>query len=87
MKLDYQLTHLINNYKVNGSAKYQYVGSTVWFSKQELCNEVSNYLGIDTPIETEVSVTKEQMENIYKLLTQKKNLIGTYGDDFLNEWT
>ena len=85
MKLDYQLTYLINKGKVNGSVKYQYVGGTIWFSKQELCDEIGNYLGIDIPIEKKVSVTREQMENIHKLLTQKKNLIGTYGDDFLNE--
>ena len=86
MKLDYQLTHLINNYKVNRSAKYWYVGSTIWFSKQELCDEVGNYLGVNIPIETKISVTKKQMENIYKLFIRNKNFVGTYGNDFLNEW-
>lgn len=86
MKLDYCLTHLINNHKVNGSVEYQYVGSTVWFSKQELCDEIGNYLGIDIPIKTRVSVTREQMENTYKVLKQNKNIIGTYGDEFLNDF-
>lgn len=39
MKMDYILTHQINNYKDDGSAKYDYVDSTIWFSKQELCDE------------------------------------------------
>lgn len=87
MKMDYILTHLINNYKTDGSSKYDYVGSTIWFSKQELCDEISEFLGIDIPLETKVNVTKEQMENVHTLLSDgKRNLIGMYGDDFLNDW-
>lgn len=85
--MDYILTHQINNYKTDGSAKYDYVGSTIWFSKQELCDEVSEFLGIDIPLETKVNVTKEQMENVHTLLLDgKRSLIGMYGDDFLNDW-
>ena len=54
MKMDYILTHQINNYKIDGSAKYDYVGSTIWFSKQELCDEMSKFLGIDIQLETRV---------------------------------
>ena len=87
MKMDYILTHQINNYKTDGSVKYDYVGSTIWFSKQELCDEVSEFLGIDIPLETKVSVTKEQMESVHTLLSDgKRSLIGMYGDDFLNDW-
>ena len=86
MKMDYILTHQINNYKTDDSAKYDYVGSTIWFSKQELCDEVSEFLGIDIPLETKVNVTREQMESVHTLLSDgKRNLIGMYGDDFLNE--
>lgn len=87
MKMDYILTHQINNYKTDGSAKYDYVGSTIWFSKQELCDEVSELLGIDIPLETKVNVTREQMESVHTLLSDgKRSLIGMYGDDFLNDW-
>ena len=86
MKMDYILTHQINNYKDDGSAKYDYVGSTIWFSKQELCDEMSKFLGIDIPLETRISVSKEQMESVHKLLNGRKNLTGLYGDDFLNNW-
>ena len=87
MKMDYILTHRINNYKDDGSAKYDYVGSTIWFSKQELCDEMSKFLGIDIPLETRISVTKEQMESVHTLLSDgKRNLTGLYGDDFLNNW-
>lgn len=87
MKRDYSLIHLINNYKnEDGSSKYDYVGSTIWFSKQELCDEVSEFLGIDIPLEIKVDVTREQMESVWKLLDDRKDLIGMYGDDFLNEW-
>lgn len=87
MKLDYSLIHLINNYKnEDGFSKYDYVGSTIWFSKQELCDEISEFLGIDIPLETKVNVTKEQMESVWKLLDGRKDLIGMYGDDFLNDW-
>lgn len=87
MKMDYILTHQINNYKTDGSAKYDYVGSTIWFSKQELCDEVSEFLGIDIPLETKVDVTREQMESVHTLLSDgKRSLIGMYGDDFLNDW-
>jgi hypothetical protein len=86
MKLDYSLIHLINNYKnEDGSSKYDYVGSTIRFSKQELCDEISEFLGIDIPLETNVNVTKEQLESVRKLLDGRK-LIGMYGDDFLNDW-
>lgn len=84
--MDYILTHLINNYKnEDGSSKYDYVGSTIWFSKYELCDEVSEFLGIDIPLETKVDVTKEQMESVHKLLNGRKDLIGMYGDYFLND--
>ena len=86
MKMDYILTHQINNYKIDGSAKYDYVGSIIWFSKQELCDEMSKFLGIDIPLETRVSVTREQMESVHKLLNGRRNLTGLYGDDFLNDW-
>ena len=86
MLIHYILTHQINNYKIDGSAKYDYVGSTIWFSKQELCDEMSKFLGIDIPLETRISVTKEQMESVHKLLNGRKNLTGLYGDDFLNDW-
>ena len=88
MKMDYILTHQINNYMTDGSAKYDYVGSTIWFSKQELCDEVSEFLGIDIPLETKVDVTREQMESVHTLLLDgKRNLIGMYGDDFLNDFS
>jgi hypothetical protein len=87
MRLDYTLLHIVNNYKDNtGFCHYDYVGSTIWFSKQELCDEVSEFLGIDIPLETKVDVTKEQMESVHKLLDGRKDLIGMYGDDFLNDW-
>lgn len=87
MKLDYTLLHIVNNYKDNtGFCHYDYVGSTIWFSKQELCDEISEFLGIDIPLETKVNVTKEQMESVWKLLDGRKDLIGMYGDDFLNDW-
>ena len=86
MKLDYCLTNLTNNHYVNGVAKYDYAGSRIWFSKQELCDEVSKFLGIDIPLETEVNVTKQQLQSVSKLLDGRKNLIGTYGDRFLNDW-
>ena len=87
MKLDYDLTNVINNYKgEDGFAHYDYVRSEIWFSKQELCDEVSEFLGIDIPIETSVTVTKEQFESVYLLLGKRNDLIGLYGDDFLNEW-
>lgn len=86
MKLDYELTNIINNYKINGAAKYDCVGHTVWFSKQELCDEIGMFLGIDIPLETKVEVTKEQIDSVWRLLNGRKDLIGAYGDDFLNDW-
>ena len=86
MKLDYQLINIINNYKDGGCSKYDYVRSEIWFSKQELCDEVGKFLNIDIPIETNVTVTKNQMDDVYKLLDGRKGLIGMYGDDFLNDW-
>ena len=47
---------------------------------------MSKFLGIDIPLETKVSVSKEQMESVHKLLNGRKNLTGLYGDDFLNDW-
>jgi len=87
MRLDYNLSHIIDNYKgKDGFAHYDYVGSTIWFSKQELCDEVSEFLGIDIPLETKVDVTREQMNSVWKLLDGRKGLIGMYGDGFLNDW-
>ena len=47
---------------------------------------MSKFLGIGIPLETRVSVTREQMESVHKLLNGRKNLTGLYGDDFLNNW-
>jgi len=88
MRLDYNLSHIIDNYKgKDGFAHYDYVRSEIWFSKQELCDEVGKFLGIDIPIETKVIVTKEQIQSVWRLLDGRKDLIGMYGDEFLNEWT
>ena len=87
MRLDYDLSNVIDNYKgEDGFSHYDYVRSEIWLSKQELCDEVSKFLGVDIPIETNVIVTMEQMESVHKLLFEKKTLIGVYGDEFLNEW-
>ena len=84
--MDYILTNIINNYKdEDGLAKYDYVGSTIWFSKQELC-EVGNLLNMYIPLEAKVSVSRKQLESVRKLLDGRKDLIGMYGDDFLNDW-
>ena len=87
MKLDYMLHHIINNYVDDDYVvHYDYIRSEIWFSKQELCDEVSQYLGIEIPLNKYVIVTKEQMEDTYKLLKGRKDLIGVYGDWYLNEW-
>ena len=86
--MDYILTNIINNYKdEDGLAKYDYVGSTIWFSKQELCDEVGKFLNMYIPLEEKVSVSKKQLESVRKLLSEKKGLFGMYGDDFLNDWS
>ena len=54
MKMDYILTHQINNYKIDDSANYDYVGSTIWFSKQELSLKNENYEEIYYPFEFEI---------------------------------
>ena len=87
MKVDYMLHHIINNYVDDDYVvHYDYIRSEIWFSKQELCDEVSQYLGIEIPLNKYVIVTKEQMEDTHKLLTGRKDLIGIYGDWYLNEW-
>lgn len=88
MKVDYMLHHIINNYVDDDYVvHYDYIRSEIWFSKQELCDEVSEFLGIDIPLETKVNVTREQMESVHTLLSDgKRSLIGMYGDDFLNDF-
>jgi hypothetical protein len=84
--MDYILTNIINNYKdEDGLAKYDYVSSIIWFSKQELCDEVGKFLNMYIPLEVKVSVSRKQLESVRKLLSGRK-LSGMYGDDFLNEW-
>lgn len=85
MKLDYKLTYLINNHKVKGITRYDNVGNTIWFSRQDLCNKIGKFLNMQIPLETEVSVSKEQLEAVRNLLKEQKNLIGIYGNDFLND--
>lgn len=86
--MDYILTNIINNYKdEDGLAKYDYVGSTIWFSKQELCDEVGKFLNMYIPLEAKVSVSREQLASVWKLLDGRKDLYGMYGDDFLNDWS
>ena len=86
--MDYILTNIINNYKdEDGLAQYDYVGSTIWFSKQELCDEVGKFLNMYIPLEAKVSVSRKQLESVRELLKGKKGLYGMYGDDFLNDWS
>lgn len=88
MRLDYTLLHIVNNYKDNtGFCHYDYVGSTIWFSKQELCDEVGKLLNMYIPLEAKVSVSRKQLESVRELLKGKKGLYGMYGDDFLNDWS
>ena len=77
--MDYILTNIINNYKdEDGLAQYDYVGSTIWFSKQELCDEVGKFLNMYIPLEAKVSVSKKQLESVRELLKGKKGLYGMY---------
>jgi len=88
MKLDYILHHIINNYEDdNGRAHYDYVRSEIWFRTPELCKEIGELLNMEIPVETNVIVSKEQMEEVHKLLNDRRDLIGSYGDWFLNIWT
>ena len=88
MKLDYILHHIINNYNDDeGVAHYDYVRSEIWFRTPELCKEIGEFLNMEIPLETNVIVSKEQMEEVHKLLVDRIDLVGSYGDWFLNTWT
>ena len=86
MKLDYQIHHVIDNKYVNGRTKYDYVKSEVWLRTQELCDIINEEFGLDAVPETWYTITKNTAIEMWKFLRENKNLCGTYGDNFLNNW-
>lgn len=87
MRLDYMLHDIINNYHdSDGRAKYDYVRSELWTCNEALQKELEEFLGIEIPLEEKVVVTQEQLQDVWKKIRGRVWLIGTYGDEYLNEW-
>ena len=80
------LHNIINNYHdSDGCAKYDYVRSELWTCNEALQKELEEFLGIEIPLEEKVVVTQEQLQDVRKKI-RGRGFIGTYGDEFLNEW-
>ena len=86
MKLDYQIFHILNNYKVGGCAKYDYVKSEIWVRTWDLCYLLRKELDINIDPETPFETTWQTALKAWKILEKKPALIGTYGDRYLNDW-
>ncbi len=86
MKLDYILYHLFDNYKTNNGTKYDYVESYMIINKNELCDEIGRFLNMTIIPGEKAIVTREQLDDVWRLLRGRKDLMGMYGDDFLNDF-
>ena len=90
MQLDYQINHVLNNYKDDdGCCHYDYVESEIWVKSQDLCYLLRNELDINITPQTVFKTTWEIAHEAWRILTEKQfmpGLIGTYGNKFLNEW-
>ena len=87
MQLDYQIHHVLNNYRTNDGVKYDYVRSEIWVRTWDLAYLLRDKLNINiNPEETYVAATWQVALNAWKILCDNPLLIGTYGDKFLNEW-
>lgn len=86
MKLDYQIQHVYNNYMDSGCAKYDYIKSTIWVRTQNLCKLLKDKFKISVDPGVYADITYEIAIDIWRFLQKDYSLIGTYGDDFLNNW-
>lgn len=87
MKLDYQILHILNNYKDHdGVSKYDYIKSTIWLRTWDLCYLLRNELNINIDPEVPFETTYEIALKAWKILEKEYSLIGIYGDKFLNNW-
>ena len=86
MKLDYQIFNIINNYHdENGCAKYDYVRSEIWVNTWDLCCLLREELNIKINPETRFKTCWIVAHKAWEIL-KGRDLIGTYGDEYLNKW-
>ena len=86
LALDYQIDHIINNYKFNGCVKYDYVRSEIRVRTWDLCYLLRKELNIDINPETPFETDWKTAYKAWKIFEKDFTLVGTYGDKYLNEW-
>ena len=90
MELDYQITHILNNYKINGLAQYDWVKSEIWVKDWDICYLLRRELGINIDPKTPFECTWRTAWKAWKILEGRsvcgRCLMGTYGEKFLNDW-
>lgn len=67
-QLDYMISHVINNYMVDGRAKYDRVKSDVWLRDVSFCEIAKKTINKDIKPQTHTVVTKEEANLLWKPL-------------------
>ena len=82
--LDYQIFHILDNYKIDGFTRYDYVRSEIWVRTTELCRLLNEELKIDINPNTQFETDREIAWRAW-LLLKERGLTGTYGTEYLNK--
>ena len=83
MTLDYQIINLLHPHYVKGEGcMYDDLGWTVWIREKELCDEVLREVGVRVEASQKTSITEEIAIRLRRFFTNKRNLIGTFGNDY-----
>lgn len=83
MKLDYQITHLLHpHYVKEYGCVYDHIKWTIWFSNDELLNEINESFDYDFKLEEKNEVMEKVAYEILYFIQNKKKYFGTIGDEY-----
>lgn len=83
MRLEFQIIHLLHPHYVKGhGCVYDHINWTVWFSRQDLMNDVNEIFNTQFKLEEKTEVSETLARQIWKYLRERKDVIGIYGTDY-----
>ena len=83
MRLEYQITHLLHpHYEEGRGCVYDHVNWTVWFSRQDLMDDVNKEFGTEFKLEKKTEVDESLAYDIWHFLSKRNDTIGLFGDDY-----
>ena len=84
-KLDYEINEVVDNHWADDKYEYNHIKDEVWFSNEELMNDVAEHFNLKLKLNTLCEIPKGMRKEIWDYVGQYKKYMGTYGPRYLND--